>query len=169
MMNELNRTTTIILAILTLALPGSLAAREKRGAPLIITLKDGHLVEGELIAVKPDSLILYSAKDETIDLARIKVIRVVKPPRIETGMLCGVAVGAVATAIFGAHDSGGEFGPVGTVLRGILFLSAGAGLGAGAGALAGKDKVFRLEGMSEAEVRTTLTYLRKKARIRTAS
>jgi hypothetical protein len=169
MKNKISRPAVIVMAILMLALPVSLIAREKRGATLIITLKDGHFVEGELIVVKPDSLLLYSGKDETIDLARIKVIRVVKPPRIETGMLCGVTVGAVATAIFGAHDSGGEFGPIGTVLRGILFLSIGAGLGAGAGALAGKDKVIGLEGMTDPQVRVALAYLRKKARIRKTS
>jgi len=66
MNNNDNRPAAIVLVILMLVLPGSLIAREKRGATIVVTFKDGHFAEGELITVKPDSLLLFAEKDETV-------------------------------------------------------------------------------------------------------
>lgn len=164
MRNKLNRQAAIILAILMLALPGSLIAREKRGATLIITLKDGNIAEGELIAVKPGSLLLLAGKDESVPLAEIRSIRVVRKSRALIGGFCGLAAGVALTAVLAADTDYGPFDPATSLLFGALFIPSGIGAGAGAGALAGKDKVFQLERMSETEVRTALIYLRKKAR-----
>jgi hypothetical protein len=166
MKNTLNRATTIILALLTLALPGSLMAREKRGASVIIALKDGHFVEGELIAVRPDSLLLLAGKDESVPLAVIRSVRVVRKSQALVGGLCGLAAGVVTAALSSKDD---PLPPFGTAAVGIIFIPSGIGLGAGAGALAGKDKLIRLEGMTDPQVRVALVYLRKKARIQKAS
>lgn len=166
MKNTFYRPAAIMMAILTLALPGSLMAREKRGATLILALKDGHFVEGELIAVKPDSLLLLAGKDESVPLADIRSIRVVRKSQALVGGLCGLAAGVVAAALSSKDD---PLPPFGTAAVGIIFIPSGIGLGAGAGALAGADKVIRLEGMTDPQVRVTLVYLRKKARIPKAS
>ncbi|NTV80650.1 MAG: hypothetical protein HGA24_04415 [Candidatus Aminicenantes bacterium] len=167
MNNNDNRPAAIVLAILMLVLPGSLIARDKRGATIVVTFKDGHFAEGELIAVKPDSLLLLAGKDETVALAEVRSIRVVRKSRALVGGLCGLAAGITAAA-FASNEDFGPFDSSWSVLMGVLFVSSGVGLGAGAGALAGKDKVFWLEGMSESESRTALIYLRKKARIQKA-
>jgi hypothetical protein len=169
MKNELNRPAAIIIAILTLALPGSLMAREKRGATVIIALKDGHFVEGELIAVRPNSLLLLAEKDESVPLAEIRDIRIVRKSRAMIGGLCGLAAGVALTAVLAADTDYGPYDQATSLLFGALFIPTGIGLGAGAGALAGKDKVIRIEGMTDPQVRVALVYLRKKARIPKAS
>jgi len=168
MKNELNRPAAIILTTLMLVLPGSLMAREKRGATLIISLKDGHIAEGELIAVRPDSLLIFDESAETVALAEVRNIRVVRKSHALVGGFCGLAAG-IAAAAFASKEDLGPFDSSWSVLMGGLFVSSGVGLGAGAGALTGKDKVIRLEGMTEPQVRMALIYLRKKARIQTAS
>jgi len=60
----MKRSTERILALALIAslliLPPGLSAKGKRGATLVITRTDGPLVTGELIAAKPDSLLLLS-------------------------------------------------------------------------------------------------------------
>ncbi len=82
-------------------LSANLYAKERRGAKLIVTKKDGQLIEGELITVKQNSLLLLDTegKDVSIDIADIKVIRIVKKSRFwkgaGTGGLFGVGTGAL--------------------------------------------------------------------------
>jgi hypothetical protein len=45
-------------------------ARDRRGADLVVILKDGQQASGELIAVKSDSLLLLSAEGAAPDLGR---------------------------------------------------------------------------------------------------
>ena len=62
------------LAVSLLVLPAGLAAKEKRGADLVVAKIDGSKVSGELIAVKPDSLLLLSAgMDLSIPLVDIRM------------------------------------------------------------------------------------------------
>ena len=49
--------------------------------------------------------------------------------------------------------------------RGAEVIVTLMGLGLGAGVLAGKDKVFEFEGKSELEIKISLSYLRRQARI----
>jgi len=143
-----------VLAFLILVLPGALSARERRGANLVITLKDGQQIKGELIAVKPDSLLLLAEKDESIDLLGIKSIRIVRKSK---AMLGGLLAGMVATGIY--FSPGGD---VDQAFSGQLFvLPACVAIGIVAGAMAGTDKII-----PESEVRNALGYLRGMARIR---
>ncbi len=169
MKNKLNRQAAIILAILMLALPGSLIAREKRGATLVIMFKDGHFAEGELIAVKPDSLLLLTGRDESVALAEIRSVRIVRKSQALVGGLCGLAAGVALTALIAADTDLGPFSSLGDFAVAVTLIPSGIGLGAGAGALAGKDKIIRLEGMTEPQVRVALVYLRKKARVQKPS
>ena len=152
-----------VLALLILVLPGALSARERRGANLVITLKDGHFVTGELIAVKPDSLLLLAEKDESVDLAGIRSIRIVRKSKARLGGVYGILAGTLIGGIEVALEGGArvEIG-LGIVFGGIL----GGIVGLGVGAIAGTDKTIQLEGKSESEVRKALAYLRKKSRIR---
>jgi len=148
-----------------LMLSTNLYAKERRGAELIIqrigdqarkvkrTQLDGTPWEttditgiwGELIAVKPNSLLLLDAsgKDVSADIADIKAIRIMKKSKFWTGAGIGVLIGGAAGAILG-YSSGDD--------------DPGAG--------AGKDKTFQIEGMPDSEIQKTLDKLRKKARIR---
>jgi hypothetical protein len=154
------------LAFLILVLPGSLSARERRGANVIVTLKDGHFSAGELIAVKPDSLLLLAGKDESVDLIGIRSIRIVRKSKAGLGGVYGFLAGALIMGIAVALDpiEGGAGDAIGL---GIFFGGIPVGfIGLGVGAIAGTDKTIQFEGKSESEVRQALAYLRKKARIR---
>ena len=152
-----------VLALLILVLPGALSARERRGANLVITLKDGHFVTGELIAVKPDSLLLLAEKDESVDLAGIRSIRIVRKSKARLGGVYGILAGTLIGGIEVALEGGArvEIG-LGIVFGGIL----GGVVGLGVGAIAGTDKTIQFEGKSESDVRQALAYLRGQARIR---
>jgi hypothetical protein len=156
------------LAFLIVVLPAALSAREKRGAELVITLKDGHYTSGELIAVKPDSLLLLAGKDESVDLVGIRSIRIVRRSKAGLGAAYGALAGGLILGLIAALDP--CLGSERPITAGIIFGAIGAipgGLiGLGAGSLAGKDKIIQLEGKSESEVRMALAYLRGKARIR---
>jgi hypothetical protein len=162
-----HKVTAICLALLLLSLPTSLSARERRGANLVITLKDGQTVSGELIAVKPDSLLLLAGNDESVDLASIRSIRIVRKSKALLGARCGLLAGLVGTLIFAATNKEPDIleGPA-VVGVAVAFVPGGLGIGLLAGTLAGKDKTIQLEGKSESEVRQALAHLRGKARIR---
>jgi hypothetical protein len=148
---------------LILVLPGALSARERRGANIIVTLKDGHFSAGELIAVKPDSLLLLAGKDESVDLIGIRSIRIVRKSKARLGGVYGILAGTLIGGIEVALEGGArvEIG-LGIVFGGIL----GGVVGLGVGAIAGTDKTIQFEGKSESEVGLALAYLRGKARIR---
>lgn len=163
-----------VVAFMMFALPVGLCARERRGAKLEITFKDGHYAAGELIAVKPDSLLLYNfaGKDESVDLAGIRSIRIVRKSKAKLGAACGLLAGVVGTVIVASSQKETDnpltlFGQ-GMEVAGaaMTFGLGGIGIGLVAGALAGKDKTIQLEGKSDSEVRKALAYLRGKARIR---
>ena len=166
MKQEFDKLVATAVACLTLVLPGALSARERRGADVVITLKDGHYVTGELIAVKQDSLLIFAGKDESIDLVGIRSVRIVRKSKAGLGATCLGLAGALMGGISGAKDPllGGTRL---SIFAGILGAAAGGIVGLGAGALAGTDKTIQLEGKLESGERVrVLGYLRARARIR---
>jgi len=154
-----------ILASAALVLPGALQAREKRGAEVIIALKDGHYAAGELIAVNPESLLILDGKDISVGLAEIRSVRVVRKSKALLGVACGALAGVVASVAYHPNviepiDTMAEMGAA------ILFIGTGSAVGLGAGLIAGKDKEFRLDGASELEIRKAWSYLGRRARVR---
>ena len=125
---------TGVLAFSLLMMPSGLSAKEKRGADLVVARADGSLVEGELIAVKRDSLLLLSdrGRDESVELSDVRSVRIVRRSRAGrfggVGALLGFAGGAaLGWAMTADEDSGDR-----TSAAFLLGL-----LGGGAGALAG--------------------------------
>jgi len=155
--------TALFLVFSLLSLSGNLYAK-KKGAELIIQKKDGGQLKGELIAVKPNSLLLLDTegKDVSVGIADIKIIRIVKKSEvllrallgIPVGFLIGAMVGRMSDEEFGGLTGAGIGIPIG-VLYGVI-----------SGAVAGIDKTIRIEGMSDLEIEEALDKLRKKARIR---
>ena len=142
----------------------NLYAKERRGAKLIVTKKNGQQVKGELISVKQNSLLLLNTdgKDESIDISDIKAIRVVKESRGKRLGLIGFLIGCVGGAVYGGLYR--EF--PGYVVSGIAFGALGMIVGGYVGEITGIDKKIQIEGMTDSEINKTLDYLRKKARIR---
>ena len=159
--------------------------RKKHGANLIIQKINGQQVSGELITVKPSSLLLLNTegKDVSVDIEEIKVITVVKKSKallgVGTGLLGGAGSGAAigaciwvlglpVVAIFGEagieswKDDFQDFLWNGALIGiGVWVL-----LGAITGEFLGKDKTIQIEGMSDSEIKKALNKLRKRARIR---
>ena len=189
-MKKSKKFISLFLIFSLLALSTNLYAKERRGAELIIQrigdqvrqvkktqLKDTPWetsaitgIKGELITVKPNSLLLLDAagKDMSIDIADIKVITIMKKSKAGKGALYGLLIGGVIGAAAGSREkddfifSSSELAAMGGLVFGLL----GALLGAGIGAVLGKDKKIRIEGMSDLEIQEILDKLRKKARIR---
>jgi outer membrane lipoprotein SlyB len=158
-----------VLSFLILVLPGTLSARGKQGegAKLGITLKDGHYIVGELIAVKPDSLLLLNPakKDESVNLIGIKSIRITRKSKAGLGVLCGFLAGGLVGGRLLYDSSEHGRGPQ-AALGAIVGCFGGGIVGFFIGKQAGKDKTIQLEGKSESEVKNALVYLSRKARIR---
>jgi hypothetical protein len=170
---------SLFLIFSLMMLSANLYPKERRGAKLIITKKDGHQIEGELITVKPNSLLLLDTegKDVSVDIADIKVIRIVKKSKVLKGMGIGLLIGAGGGALLGFAMGEPEYLSPGLQFRdftaeqkalvlGVLLGAVGLAIGGKIGASAGKDKTIQIEGMTDWEIQETLDYLRKKARIR---
>lgn len=147
----------------------NLYAKERRGAKLIVTKKDGQQIRGELITVKPNSLLLLDTegKDVSVDISDIKAIRVVKKSSGTRLPLIGLLIGCVGGAIFGILYQGlpeyrALYVPSFSFSLGIL----GMIVGGYAGEITGADKTIRMEGMTDPQIQKTMDYLHKKARIR---
>jgi hypothetical protein len=166
---------SLFLVFSLMMLSANLYAKERRGAKLIITKKDRLLIVGELITVKSNSLLLLDTvgKDVSVDIADIKVIKIVKKSKVESGVVWGGVFGALSGIGFALLvDASGEEGWGGVEFSEYLLLGAG-GLVAGVlyGGLIGAifsvgGKKIRIEGMTDLEIRETMDKLRKKARIR---
>ena len=156
-----------ILAILTLALPGTLSAANWRGIDIIVTIQDGRHFRGELIAVKSDYLVLLDAdrKDQSILVAEIKNIKVHRRSKAFQGLLYGFLAGAVGGAIWGGIAADDEWGVAGGAFLGGLFVAPPVSLlGLTAGMGAGLDDEIDLAGLPEPELDRILARLSRQAR-----
>ncbi|NIM59031.1 MAG: hypothetical protein GTO16_08835 [Candidatus Aminicenantes bacterium] len=174
-MKKSKKFTALFLISSLLTLSANLNARERRGAEHIITKKDGQQIKGELITVKPNSLLLLNTEGRDVSVAvdDIRIIRIVKKSKFVQSLGIGLLIGAATGAILGLAE--GEsidfFG--GTVTAGENALIGGALVGFNgliiggiSGLASGKDKTIQLEGRSQEELKLDLKKLRKKARIR---
>ena len=163
----------------------TLPAKERRGANLIINKTDGNQVQGELIVVKQNSLLLkdsQSGADVTVDIKDVNIIKIVKKSKTLAWGSIGLVSGAVYGALFGyieGDDPPGYFtwGPFPVRMDPLMTAKdkalgygfyiglSGAILGGIIGAIAGKDKIVQIEGKSDTEIKEILEDLRKKARV----
>jgi hypothetical protein len=168
---------SLFLVFSLMMLSVNLYAKERRGAKLLITKKDGGKIEGELIAVKEDSLLILTKwleRDESIDIADVEVITIVKKSEAGKGPLYGLLIGgglggaAAASAII---RSEGDTAPWEGILATALYVAIGGAVGYLIGGIIGIStgtgkKTIQIEGMTSSEIQKTLDKLRKKARVR---
>ena len=149
---------------------------KKHGAILIIQKIDGQQMRGELITVKPNSLLLLDTegKDVSVDIADIKVIKIVKKKLeiVGLGAVIGGSIGLLCGSLISLTNSlpwkvwpGPSLFWWGAMLGGAIGGVLGV-LGGGIYAFAGADKKIKIEGMTDSEIQKTMDKLRKKARIR---
>ena len=134
------------LAASFLLLPADLSAKGKRGVTLVITRMDGTLVTGELIAAKPDSLLLLSTpgQEESVGLGEIKSVRIVRKSHALLLAAIGFVPGAVAGGLAMSYDPEIETWAkvAGAAVGGALGALAGFGISLGIGA----DATFPVAG-----------------------
>jgi len=152
-------------------LSANLYAKERRGAKLIVTKKDGQRIKGELITVKPNSLLLLNTKgrDVSVKIEEIKEIVLMKRVNALGGAIAGFLVGGLVGGKISVSGESlfseryDETALIGILIGGALGLLSGILIVKN---LAGKDKTIHFEGMTDSEIQETLDKLRKKARIR---
>ncbi len=165
---------SLFLVFSLMMLSVNLYAKERRGAKLIITKKDGQLIKGELIAVKPNSLLLLDRKsgaDVSVDIGDVRVIRIVKKSTVLQGLGIGLLVGGGSGILLGTTESAGAAGAegfegLGGAVIALIGIVGGLLIGGVVGSSAGKDEVIPIEGKPPAFIEFNLEKLRKKARIR---
>jgi hypothetical protein len=144
-----------------------LDAKERQGAYLKITNKDGGRLEGELIAVKPGSLLLQSesAGDVSVELAAIDTIKIVKRSKIGMAALIGGGVGAAFGVIAGIVSPGFTSRGLAALEGAAIFGGGGAAVGGLTGLIISQPKTIKIGGMDESRTKAALEKLRKRARV----
>ena len=167
----MRKTIAIFFVFSVFLFSGSLYA-EKKGSEIVIHKMDGQQANGELIAVKEDSLLLMekaTGSDVSARIGDIRKVKIVKKSKALLGAGLGSVVVGGAGAIIGAAQGsesvfdfttgekamifGGIFGLTGLILGGVV------------GAAAGADKTNHFDGSSDLVIKAYLNELRKKARI----
>jgi hypothetical protein len=158
----------LALSALFLALPGGLPAKERRGAVIIVTRLDGSGVKGELIAVRPDSLLLLSeGKDVSIGRTDIQTVVIIRKSRAGLLAAVGGAAGAAVGVVLGLNwnfEAITDSRAGGAVFGGAAIGAGGALLGYLAGQLTGGDPSFTVAGRQEADVARSWARLKAQSR-----
>ncbi len=157
---------SLFLVLSLMMLSVNLYSKERRGANLIITNKDGQQIKGELIIVKLNSILLLNTegKDMSINIADIKVITIVKKSKALLGSGLGFLIGGSAGFLEGTFLDGWDtFNPL---THGIIGACLGLWIGLALGINSGKDEIIQIEGNPQLVIEFFQDKLRKKARIR---
>jgi hypothetical protein len=160
------------LLVFILVFSNGLEAGTKQGAMIVVQKNDGRQIQGELIAVRKDSLVLLDSEsgiDAAVAVEEIEIVHILKGPKTGIGAVSGFLVGgAVGAAAAGKNsDCGGCPHSIGrNLLGGVLVGGLGALIGALIGSTAGDNEIIILRGLSREERDVELGRLRLKARIR---
>ena len=156
----------LILAMLMILANQPLsAARQRRGSTVEVTMTDGRMVRGELLAVKGHNLIIHDkARDQgfTVNIEQVSKIWIKKKAQflsgLASGLIVGVGLGAILYACTTERD--GSLRALALVLPSFAAIPAGALIGVFKG-LSVKIHVKREEPV---QIEECLRYLQKHAR-----
>src|SRR4030042_2154795 len=108
-----NKVLVPVMIFSLFAFSGNLMATERHGAELIVYKLDSTQVKGELIAVKPASLLLlddHSGFDISVSIGDINKIKIIKGSRLimgaAIGALAGIGAGVLAGHMFPGISDG---------------------------------------------------------------
>jgi hypothetical protein len=142
------KASVAMVLVLALVAPAVLA-KERRGHDVLVTKKDGTVIQGELLTVKGTDLIIMEGSTTdgiTASLADVKSVKVDKHSKFLKGLGWGFLIGAPAGAILGAatgkqNPGWFEYTPSeGAIGWGLVLGGTGALIGGVAGAFSGIDK-----------------------------
>lgn len=167
--------TSISTALTLLMILAGLSAHAgpRTGAKVSVMTRSGASHEGELIAVKPASVLLLDqfGWDQSIDLSDLQTVHIHRRSKAVPGALLGLVIGAGGgyLAGFASARAGGACpdceaplsGYAIGIVGGVIGLGAGAALGGGAG----RDLVISFRGLTEAGRTAQLRRLRRYSRV----
>ncbi len=158
MKNPLLAFSALVMIILSACLP--LAAGERRGATVEVTMADGSQVRGELLAVKTDIMIIYdpgAGRGWDLDLQQVTQIRIKRDSKFLLGTIAGLVIGLrLSDHTIKTEDKAGLFYGLQSAL---VVPMAGLLCGAIAGIASKDKKVFLKRG-------SILTILENRRRLR---
>lgn len=157
----------IAVIVFSLILPGSLwAKREKAGAKIIVTKKDGRALIGELLKVEGDSLLLMAESLEklTVNISEIVRIRIIRKSKAIQGVLIGGITGFGIGYFSYRRDEDEAYI---NIIVGILGSLAGLLSGGLLGSELGTDRIFKIESGNKHKLEHTLKELNQLARFKT--
>jgi hypothetical protein len=167
----MRKTAFLLCALCLVAVPEDLAAKERHGADTTITMINGRVVKGELIAVKMDSKVLLISSwgiDESIGISEIRSIRIVKNSKALNGTILGSLLGGGMGLIVGfivmeEYPGARE----NEVLPPLVLVGALAGgvVGLLIGSPKKEGEIFSFEGRPPEGIRMILEKLRSKAKV----
>ena len=158
---------TITFIVLSLMVFSGNAFAKKRGAELVNLKKDGQQIQGELIAVKGNSLLLLSSSgvDVSVDIKEIRTIKIKKKTKALAGMILGGLVVGNVVATATKNGSGGIIRfPTRSAKLSVAGLVAGSLIGGIVGGSMKTCETIQIEGKSDLEVGWISEKLRSKAR-----
>ncbi len=160
--------------VILLICPFNLAAKRK-GSQLMIVKEDGQVLEGELLKVKEDSLLIMtsgSGNGVTIDITEISKLKIKRKAKFGKGALKGLLLGAGIGIVVGLtneydgtgfiKDKGG-----GAIVGGLWYGVLGAGAGGVIGSMTKDYKEIQVKGKTPSQIKEIMRKLNKKARFGT--
>jgi len=168
---------SIVVAVLAasfLVFAADAYGKSGRGATVVVTLKDGVQASGELIHVRPASILILdtSGRDASFDLAEISNIRVFRRSKALEGVFLGLLAGAGSGLLAGRLATRGDGFDESFGTKLITFYGGGfAGLiiGGIAGGAAGRDLDIQIAGVPPPALQASLRKIAKYARIKGAA
>jgi len=169
----MHKTRSLMIIAAVMLLWSNAFTKDRPGAAVVLALKDGRMLKGELYAVKTDAVIIVDAQSESMTVAVTDIGRIELKKRIGRSIRTGAIIGSVAVAglafatIAGNSDGGGAPQTGEIAALSALILLCGAVPGGLVGWVAGgasSTKTFRIEGLSGEPLQKVLYKLSKYAR-----
>jgi hypothetical protein len=150
---------TFVMCMTLADLP--LAAKERRGATVEVTMTDGSLLRGELLAVKADVLLIFdhdANQGKSIDIRQVARVKILNKSKLGLGLAIGCVFGLGLTMLDTEGRIHGNTSmtpvPIVGLIGGIL------------GALAGLPTTFSQTGDVSRNLQQNLDVLKRHARER---
>ena len=178
MVRQIIKQFLMVIVIFSFICPGNLwAKKEKPGVYLRIIKTDGSLVEGELLKVKPDTLVLMTSASKAgvfTALNEIDELQCKRQKKYYKGMGIGMLVlgsaGFASGLLFGKSWTDDEETSIGVAGSLALYsMIPGAILGFFGAAVTPDYKRITLKGKSQEEIKDILDKLDKRARFSTST
>jgi len=146
--------TAVAVALSMLLMPAALAAKEKRGARLRIEKTDGTLVEGELLKVSGETLVLFNDQSQQgiqMGLSEVRSLGVRRKRNVLVGMGIGLSAGLIGPLLGGMMGKDRWESEMTSFFIGIISVPLGMLVGGLASGLRKPYRTLAARGIQEKE------------------